>query len=374
MLKKRAISFLLVFVIAIGLIAPAVTVVAYEPEIPGFEQAVPVIIPEVQIPIGHLAGVHVHYWEGWTQTTNRSNAQNEDFVITVTNAFDRVGFGKAGDVTINTDSNGTLRFTAATVVYLYTNWYTYTRATVAMGQILTLSNYYQVRVPTYEYAYNHVHEDFDVFEGEGTTSITFSVLDEPYFIYRNDFEVRFITNSMSSMLGIAEPPSSWAVEHIDAARAANIVPWSLPPQYPQPITRAEFASLAVLLYEIITGEQIVGRVTFIDTSYIHVRKAAYIGIVTGVGDNRFEPQTHITREQAAVMLARLVDVIGQPLPSAAPTFADNAQISAWAFDAVGQIQAAGIMGGVGDNVFSPQGTFTREQSIITILRLFEMLS
>jgi len=38
------------------------------------------------------------------------------------------------------------------------------------------------------------------------------------------------------------------------------------------------------------------------------------------------------------------------------------------------VQAADIMGGVGNNIFSPHGTFTREQSIITILRLFEFLS
>jgi hypothetical protein len=31
------------------------------------------------------------------------------------------------------------------------------------------------------------------------------------------------------------------------------------------------------------------------------------------------------------------------------------------------------MGGVGDNRFDPQGTYTREQSIVTIIRLFDLL-
>ena len=53
------------------------------------------------------------------------------------------------------------------------------------------------------------------------------------------------------------------------------------------------------------------------------------------------------------MLARLADAIGQPLPASAPTFADNAQLSSWAVDGVGQIQAAGIMTGVGNNNFAP---------------------
>ena len=93
----------------------------------------------------------------------------------------------------------------------------------------------------------------------------------------------------------------------------------------------------------------------------------------GVGGNRFDPNAQLTREQAAVMLARLADAIGQPFPPSAPTFADNAQVSSWAADAVGQMQATGIMGGVGDNRFAPGGDYTREQSIVTILRLFDVL-
>jgi len=100
----------------------------------------------------------------------------------------------------------------------------------------------------------------------------------------------------------------------------------------------------------------------------------YLEVVGGVGEGNFAPDTGLTRQEAAVMLARLANAIGQPLPPSAPTFADNAAISSWATDAVGQMQAAGIMGGTGNNNFSPQGDYTREQSIITILRLFEMLN
>ena len=112
---------------------------------------------------------------------------------------------------------------------------------------------------------------------------------------------------------------------------------------------------------------------FNDTNDINVQKVGYLGIVTGVGYGNFAPNNTLTREQATVMIARLAYAVGQPLPQAAPTFADNAATSSWAVDSVGQIQAAGIMSGVGDNRFDPQGTFTREQSIITMLLLFEGL-
>ena len=99
-----------------------------------------------------------------------------------------------------------------------------------------------------------------------------------------------------------------------------------------------------------------------------------LGVVTGVGGGNFAPDRTLTRQEAAVMLARLADVVGQPLPPSASTFADNASVASWAVDSVGQMQASGIMGGDGNDNFAPSGTYTREQSIISMLRLFELLS
>jgi len=168
--------------------------------------------------------------------------------------------------------------------------------------------------------------------------------------------------------------SNWAHDGINQAFRLGLIPQSLQNNYRNNTTRAEFSALAVALYETVTGREITGRMQFNDTNDINVQKMGYLGVVSGVGSGNFAPNNTLTREQAAVMLARLADVIGQPLPASAPTFADNSQISSWAFDAVGQIQAVGIMGGVGNNQFAPQSDYTREQSIITILRLFEILN
>ena len=167
-------------------------------------------------------------------------------------------------------------------------------------------------------------------------------------------------------------PSQWAVGQVNAAITAGLVPPHLQSRYTQATTRAEFAALAVALYENQRGE-ITGRVTFTDTDNVDVQKAAYIGVVQGVGNNRFAPNDTLTREQAAVMLARLANALDRPLSAQAPTFADNGSIASWAFDHVGQVQAAGIMHGVGNNRFDPQGSYTREQSIVTIYRLFGMV-
>ena len=167
--------------------------------------------------------------------------------------------------------------------------------------------------------------------------------------------------------------SSWAREAITQAIELGLVPQSLQSNYTQAATRAEFAALAVALYETVTGREITQRMEFNDTTDINVQKMGALGVVNGVGGGYFAPNRTITREQAAVMLARLTEVIGHSLEAVAPAFADNANISSWATQAVGQMYTAGIMGDTGNNMFSPGGDCTREQSIVMFLRLFNLL-
>ena len=183
--------------------------------------------------------------------------------------------------------------------------------------------------------------------------------------------------------------SEWASAHITRAHSLRLIPHSLFANSPTftdytiPITRAEFAALAVTLYETVTGADIIGRTSFNDTTDISVEKIAYLGVVFGVGNNLFDPYSPLTREQAAAMLTRLFfaihNYLGTNLPAMfimpplADIFTDYEQISPWAFDGVASALVLGIMGGVGDNMFDPGGSYTREQSIVTILRLFGMV-
>ena len=174
-------------------------------------------------------------------------------------------------------------------------------------------------------------------------------------------------------IGASDNPSSWAAEDVSTAIEAGLVPQALQSQYTQATTRAEFCALAVTLYETVTGEVITDRSTFSDTDDVNVEKAAAIDVVNGVGNNLFSPDTQLTREQAATMLSRLADALENPLPEHEATFNDNESISIWAFEAVGQMQVTEIMAGVGNNTFAPKSPYTREQSILTILRLYYVL-
>ncbi|MDR1541453.1 MAG: S-layer homology domain-containing protein [Clostridiales bacterium] len=45
-------------------------------------------------------------------------------------------------------------------------------------------------------------------------------------------------------------------------------------------------------------------------------------------------------------------------------------ISPWAVGAVSQMWQGGLMEGVGNNMFAPQEPYTREQGIVTIVKLY----
>lgn len=138
------------------------------------------------------------------------------------------------------------------------------------------------------------------------------------------------------------------------------------------IRRAEFAEIIVSLYEVATGREIGGRTTFADTNNAYIEKAAYLGAITGVGNNRASPHTNVTREQAAVMLSRLASTIGIVLPMQTPDFHDNTSISVWALEAVGQMQAANLIVPLADGTFGPDEYFTHAQAAAAALWLYDI--
>ena len=52
-------------------------------------------------------------------------------------------------------------------------------------------------------------------------------------------------------------------------------------------------------------------------------------------------------------------------------YADKETISAWAFDAVFYMRELGIMIGTSETEFSPKATYTLEQAVATVVRLYE---
>ena len=170
--------------------------------------------------------------------------------------------------------------------------------------------------------------------------------------------------------------SDWAREQVDSAAIKGLMPDCLGDDFTENITRAEFAALAVELYEAMSGETAPapGESPFSDTNDPVIIQANALGIVGGMGDGTFAPDKLVTREQAALMLSRVYTKLGGEIPQVeGTTFADNGEISNWAMDALAFMADQEIVNGVGGNKFDPQGNASIEQALIIALRMFENL-
>lgn len=96
-------------------------------------------------------------------------------------------------------------------------------------------------------------------------------------------------------------------------------------------------------------------------------------IVSGMGEGLFAPNMEITREQMVAMLYNYAKYKGYDVTASADlsTFADSANVSAWAQPAMQWAVAEGYISGMGGSLLAPQGTATRAEIASVIMRFME---
>ncbi len=193
--------------------------------------------------------------------------------------------------------------------------------------------------------------------------------------------------------------SEWSSPELEKAQEMDLIPDILyDADMTQPITRQEFAAVAVKTYENLSGTSALPAVVnpFIDITDTEVLKAYNLGITIGTSYNTFSPYKLLDRQEAATMLTRtfkratmpgwsMEQDASYPLSyTKSAIFADDAQIEDWAKDSVYFMAANGIISGVGDNKFAPANTTsaqeasqyanaTREQALAIAVRMVENL-
>lgn len=100
------------------------------------------------------------------------------------------------------------------------------------------------------------------------------------------------------------------------------------------------------------------------------------GIVTGVGNNRFEPNSNITREQLAVILYRYAQDAGYTTSASANItgYYDYARVNSYARTAMSWAVGAGLITGTSTTTLSPQDTATRAQVATILMRFCENIA
>ncbi len=168
-----------------------------------------------------------------------------------------------------------------------------------------------------------------------------------------------------------DTPSEWATETIEWAIKNNLLPEKHQKRYKRDITREAFCEIAYEL-PMIKNRQIneTYGVEFLDTDNEKIKHLYSLGIINGVGENKFKPNNIITREEAATILCRILNITSEKTPDNKELFSDDYQISDWAKESVYIMKNVGIMQGVGDNRFSPAEHYTTEQAVAAIVRLY----
>lgn len=182
--------------------------------------------------------------------------------------------------------------------------------------------------------------------------------------------------------------AGWAQDTLDNAYDAGLFPSQFNPFREncfRSITRAEFADAAVNLYCALRGIELweidpgsdhpfTDVVYGVDAYSSTVAYAYNLGIVNGTGATTFSPDATLTREQAAVMLARVYSKVYGGIPTVTATgFGDDGAVSSWAKSGVAFMADKGIVNGVGGNRFAPRNTLSVQEAVVMAQRMLENL-
>lgn len=198
--------------------------------------------------------------------------------------------------------------------------------------------------------------------------------------------------SVSATATAENTPSTWAFAEVRTALNHGLIPLEQQKNYTEEITRADFCTL--LMTMLTAKEDCTDIDTLLQKKNVTVQSDAFtdiegtdtgailaanaLGIVNGRGGGKFDPQAHITRQEAAVMLMRTAQVLNIEMGAEPKSFSDMTEAADWA--AMGILYTSSlvaesgkaVMGGVSETKFSPLTGYTREQAMLTMERMLEV--
>lgn len=205
-----------------------------------------------------------------------------------------------------------------------------------------------------------------------------------HYLHRSDYENGYMiirTNHLSVFVVGHDPlkysfkdlaDGAWYISAIDlASRTGMMIGTGVDQFSPEAVlTRG---MVAQILYNQETPQEDIENQGFVDVTennwyYCAVNWVASAGIMQGTGQNRFEPEVNITREQLAQVLfnyAAWKDYSTDGSVEMA-VFSDRDQVSDWADRAMRWAVYNKIINGMGDGTLRPDGYATRAQMAMVL--------
>ncbi len=192
-----------------------------------------------------------------------------------------------------------------------------------------------------------------------------------------DFSFESVLLSSPSDLGYTDvAETDWHCEDVKYATINEYIPGTSETTF-SPNAPAYRVTIVSALYNA-DGERpstlYVSKFVDIDENNPHATAiwwAQECGIVNGVGDNKFNPNGNVTRQDFAVMLLRYMKYRKFNLPEnlTPKAFTDDTEISDYAKEAVYTLNTLGIMNGKGNNIIDPRGNVTRAEAAAMLHRM-----
>ena len=137
------------------------------------------------------------------------------------------------------------------------------------------------------------------------------------------------------------------------------------------ITRAEFLTLVNKIFKFENKTNI----NFIDVrpdywAYSEIQKGISAGYVSGDKNGTFRPDDFITRQEAAVIINKLLD--NTEITENKPNFKDAYDIDEWAKNSVDIVYEHGILSGFPNGTYRPKKYMTRAEAVSALKRLTEI--
>ncbi|MDD3169124.1 MAG: S-layer homology domain-containing protein, partial [Eubacteriales bacterium] len=133
----------------------------------------------------------------------------------------------------------------------------------------------------------------------------------------------------------------------------------------KPVSRAEFVTMvnkALKLRAENTQKLLYSDVRDSDWFNKEIQKASYARYVSGIDESTFMPMREITRQEAAVMLARILPKDGSVSDQVLNGYKDADQISPWAKSAVAMVVGKSYLSGYSPDKLGPKATLSRAEA------------
>lgn len=187
----------------------------------------------------------------------------------------------------------------------------------------------------------------------------------------SNYAVVYVTKTFDD-LGIAD----WARKPIEVLASKGILRGVSETEYAPGtnITRADF--LCFLIRTLSVDAKFDGNFDDIDNGAYYYREigiARKLGITSGTGDNKFDPDESITRQDMMVLTERALRMLNklkaQGTASDLDMFGDRSLVAAYAVDGVASVVKEGLIVGSGGKI-NPLGNTTRAEAAVFLYRIY----